>query len=132
MTGSDEEPPLEAVGRDGVRGPKRPVQEDGLHVSKPWVIQSMQRMRACPSMPGAAGRQAQHDLRLDAGFCQTVKRNLEPVARELLDRAVVDIAPDRRVDPVFRPDGPVGEPDLAADRTLSARFSLHATAAVTR
>ena len=39
---------------------------------------------------------------------------------------VVEVAPDRRIDAVFRPDGPVGEPDLTADGTLAARFSPRA------
>ena len=78
-------------------------------------------------MPGFGRRgKAEHDLRLDAGFGQAVQGNLERLAREVADRAVVDVAPDRRVDAVFRPDGSVGESDLAADRTLSARFSLRA------
>ena len=39
---------------------------------------------------------------------------------------VVEVAPDRRINAVFRPDGPVGEPDLTADGTLPARFSPRA------
>ena len=40
-----------------------------------------------------------------------------------MDRAVVDIAPDRRMDIVFGPDGAVREADLAPDRPLAARFA---------
>src|SRR5205085_9106235 len=69
-------------------------------------------------------REAEHDLRLDPGLGQTLQRNLQRIAREVADRPVVDIAPDRRVDAVFLPNGPVGETDLASDGTLASRFSL--------
>jgi hypothetical protein len=68
--------------------------------------------------------EAEDDLRLDARFGQAFERNFERLGGEIADRAVVDIAPNRRIDAIFSPDGPVGEADLAADRTLSTRFSL--------
>src|SRR4029077_6308319 len=55
---------------------------------------------------------------------QALQRNLERLLGEFAKRAIIDIAPDWRVDAVLLPDGPVGETDLAADRALAPRFSL--------
>src|ERR1700734_3869844 len=127
MTRSDEEPPVEAVGGDGVCRSKRPIRVDRLHDLKAVgdPIDAMDERLLVHAGRGRR-RQAKPGLWFDAGFRQAQDGDLECVAREVADGAVVDIAPDRRIDAVFRPDGPVGETDLAADRTLSAGFSLRA------
>src|ERR1700722_17320500 len=127
MTRSDEEPPVEAVGGDGVCRSKRPIRENRLHdlkaVGNP--IDAMDERLLVHAGRGR-GRKAEHDLRLNARLGQAAEGNLESFGGEVLDRVVVDVAPDRRIDAVFRPDGPVGEPDLTADGTLPARFSPRA------
>src|SRR6202167_282720 len=127
MTRSDEEPPMEAVGGDGVRRSKQPVREDRLHdlkaVGDP-IDAADQRLLIHAGL--GRGRKAEHNLWLDTGFGQALQRNLERIAGEVADRAIVDIAPDWRIDAIFGPDGPVGETDLAADGTLAPRFSLRA------
>src|SRR5271168_4624301 len=127
MTRSDKEPRMQAVGGDRVWRLERPVREDRLHdlktVSDP-VDAADERLLIHAGL--RRGRKAEHDLWLYTGFGQALQRNLERIAGEVANRAVVHIAPDRRIDAVFRPDGPVGETDLAADGTLAPRFSARA------
>ena len=93
-------------------------------ISKPCAIQSMQRIRARSSMPGVGEAARPNTISGSMrGSAKPVRDTLERLASQVLDRPVVDIAPDWRIDIVFGPDGPVGEPDLAADRMLSACFS---------
>lgn len=62
--------------------------------------------------------EAEGDLRLEARLEQGGEIDgLGGVQRA--QGGVVHVAPDRRIDPVFRPDGPVGEADLAADRPFT-------------
>src|SRR6202020_1596637 len=127
MTRSDEEPPMETVGGDSVCRLERPVREDRLHdlkaVGDP-IDAADERLLIHAGL--GRGRKAEHDLWLDTGFGQGIQRNLQRIASEVADGAVVDIAPDWRIDAVLSPYGPVGETDLAADGTLAPRFSLRA------
>src|SRR5277367_1903744 len=109
MTRPDEEPPVEAVSGDSVWRLERPVREDRLDdlkaVGDP-IDAADERLLVHAGL--GRGRKAEHDLWLDTGFGQTRQRNLERIAGEVADRAVVDITPDWRTDAGFRPDGPVG------------------------
>src|ERR1700728_649513 len=120
MTRSDEQPPMETVGGDSVCRLERPVREDRLHdlktVGDP-VDAADERLLIHAGL--RRGHEAEYDLRLDTGLGQVLQRNVDRIAGEVVDRAFVHIAPDRRVDAIFLPDGPVGETDLAADGTLS-------------
>src|ERR1700722_9383354 len=116
---------MQAVSGDSVCRLERPVRKDRLHDLKA-VRDPVDAADEGVLIHAGLGRcrEAEHDLGLDAGFGQALQRSLERLAVEVADRAIVDIAPDRRVDAVFLPDGPVGETDLAADGTLATRLSL--------
>src|SRR5580704_16835679 len=125
MTRSDKEPSMQAVSGDRVCRPERPVLEDRLHdlktVGDP-IDAAYERLLVHAGL--RRGRKAEHNLWLDTGFGEALQRNLERIAGEVPNRAVVHIAPDRRVDAVFLRDGPVRETDLAANGTLAPRLSL--------
>ena len=72
------------------------------------------RAVALTSIGPDRGRQAEHDFWLDARLGQ-VRQRTSP-ADLACSGAVVDVAPDRRMDLVFLPDRAIGEADLAADR----------------
>jgi hypothetical protein len=64
--------------------------------------------------------EVQHDLRLDPRLSQVADGKAAAGTIESGDGAIVDVGPDRRVNAVLRPDGPVSEADLAPDRSLAA------------
>src|ERR1700722_17445576 len=116
---------MQAVSGDSVCRLERPVRKDRLHdleavgdpldAANEGVLVHAALRRRC---------KAEHNLWLDTGFGQALQRNLERLLGEFAKRAIIDIAPDWRVDAVLLPDGPVGETDLAAYRALAPRFSL--------
>src|SRR5207344_856885 len=68
--------------------------------------------------------QPEADLRLDARVRQAGEPDDGAITFGTDQRAVVDRSPDRLVDAVARPDGAVGEADLAADRLPSLRQAV--------
>ena len=98
MARPDEEASVEAASSDGVRRAKRPIREERLHdfktVGDPVdAMDDRQRVHAGLGL----GRKAQHDLWLDPGFGQPVQRNRKRLTCKIVDGAIVDIAPDRRI-----------------------------------
>src|ERR1700735_2282988 len=125
MTRSDKQSSMQAASGDSVCRLERPVRKDRLHDLKAVGDPVDAADEGVLVHAGLGrGRKAEHDLWLDTRFGQALQRNLERLAGELADCAIVDIAPDRRIDAVFSPYGPVRETDLATDRTLAARLSL--------
>src|SRR5208337_2952261 len=115
---------MEAVGRDGIGGKKRPMGEDRLDDLKTMgdpVNAAEQSLFVHAG--GRRSRQSKHNLRLETRFGQAAQRNVHAPLRQVMDRAVVDISPHRRMNVVFGPDSPVCETDLASDRSLSTRLS---------
>src|ERR1700735_1419149 len=125
MTRSDKQSSMQAASGDSVCRLERPVRKDRLHDLKAVRDPVDAADEGVLIHAGLGrGRKAEHDLRLDPGLGQALQRSLERLAAEVADRVIVDKTPDRRVDAVFLPDGPVGESDLAADGTLATRLSL--------
>ena len=121
---SDEQRAVQAIGGDGVRGREDPAGEDRLHQLEP-VRDPFDAAEQLGVVHGSVRRRrhADDDFRLDARLGEARQREARRDGGELVNRRVVDMAPDRRVDAVLIPDPPVGEPDLAADRPLSARHA---------
>ena len=99
-----------------------PVGEDRLHDFKAVrdPVDAIQHRRIVHAGIRRAG-EAEDDLRLDARLDEVAQRPATRCRAEVGHGAVGHIAPVRRVDAVFRPDGAIGEADLAADDCLAAR-----------
>src|SRR5580704_15902469 len=116
MTRSDKESPMQAVSRDRVCRLERPVREDRLYDLKTVrdpIDAADERLLIHAGL--RRGGKAEHNLWLDTGFGQALQRNLERIAGQIADRPGVHIAPYRRVQSVFLPDGSLGKTDLAAN-----------------
>src|ERR1700753_2894968 len=105
MTRADEETSMKAVGGDSVCRLKCPIWEDGLHDFKAMrdPVDAVDERLFIHAWLGR-GRKGEYDLWLYARLGQAAQGNLESLGGEILDRIVVDIAPDRCVDAVFRPN----------------------------
>ena len=80
-----------------------------------WVAHSIEIVQSRRVRAARRRLQAEADLGLDARVEQAVERNRASIARSEARGAVVDRAPDRLVNAVARPDGAVGEADLAPE-----------------
>ena len=110
---------MQRPGRDRVGGGEAPVGEDRLHHLDAVAdrVDAADQLAIVHVGARPAG-DAQRDLRLDARLDEVACGKRRRLACH--DAAGIDRPPDRRVDAVFVPDGPVGEANLPAGDTLAA------------
>ena len=118
---ADEEPAVQGEIGDGIGGLEAPVREMRVHdlvaVRHPGDAAGQLELAHAGARRAS---EAEHYLGLEARLREPRQRHRGFTTVEMLDGAVPDRTPDRRMHAVAIPDAAVGKADLVADRPLAA------------